>query len=197
MSFPGNHTEEKEPRTRRCTSYGEVASAFPCNKLVPSEMATFFRCFYNGFVQEKIVWYAYYGGRNTSELPVKFSFKSVDTEADSMTNLGEAIASGILPVNFSIDRSHQLSYEFYYLSISARQLGLSQLPIRPFFVDLVKPREVINSGLEYDRLKNLMPDTETIDLEGWTISSFTTKPFRQWWSEWSLHLFCASAKTCC
>jgi hypothetical protein len=50
--------------------------------------------------------------------------------------------------------------------------------------------------LEHDRLKNLVLDAETIDLEGW-VSSFTTKPFKQWWSEWSLHLFYASAKTYC
>jgi hypothetical protein len=61
----------------------------------------------------------------------------------------------------------------------------------------VKPRETINNRLEYDRLKNLVLDVETIDLEGWITSSFTTKPFKQWWSEWNLHLFCASGKTYC
>jgi protein subunit release factor B len=30
--------------------------------------------------------------------------------------------------------------------------------------------------LEYDRLKNLILDAENIDLEGWIISSFTTRP---------------------
>jgi hypothetical protein len=94
-----------------------------------------------------------------------------------MTNLGEAITPGILPVNFSIGRSHQLYSEFYHPSIAARQLGFGQLAVRPFFTNPVKPRKVVNSGLEYDRLKNLMPDAEIIDLEGWTISSFTTKPF--------------------
>jgi hypothetical protein len=160
-------------------------------------VATFFRCFYNGFTQEKTVWYAYYCENNTFELPVKFGLESVDTHADSMTNFGEAITPGILPVDFFIGRSHQPSYEFYYPSVAARQLGFGQLPVRLFFTDLVKPRETISNLLEYDRLKNLVLDAETIDLEGWIISSFTTKPFRQWWLEWGLHLFCASAKTYC
>jgi hypothetical protein len=115
---------------------------------------------------KKIVWYAYHGGRNTFELPIKFSFESVDSDADSMTNLGEAITPGILPVNFSIGRSHQLTYEFYNPSVAACQFGFSQLPVRLFFADLVKPREIVNNSLEYDRLKDLMPDAETIDLEG-------------------------------
>jgi hypothetical protein len=51
--------------------------------------------------------------------------------------------------------------------------------------------------VEYDRLKNLILDAENVDLEGWIICSFTTRPFKQWWSEWSLHLFCASAKIYC
>jgi hypothetical protein len=88
--------------------------------------------------------------------------------------------------------------ELWTLSmIVACQLGFDQLPVRLFFTDLVKPRETVTTGLEYDRLKNLVLDVETIDLDGWVISSFTTKPFRQWWSARSLHLFFASAKTYC
>jgi hypothetical protein len=70
---------------------------------------------------------------------------------------------------------HQPSYEFYYPYVAARQLGFGQLPVHLFFTDLVKPRETVSNGLEYDRLKNLVLDADTIDLEGWIISSFTTK----------------------
>jgi hypothetical protein len=112
-----------------------------------------------------------------------------------MTSFGETITPGILPVDFFTRRSHQPSYEFYYPSIVARQLGFGQLPVRLFFTDLVKPRETVSNRLEYDRLKSLVLDAETIDLEGWITGSFTTKPFKQWCLEWSLHLFCASAKT--
>jgi hypothetical protein len=96
-----------------------------------------------------------------------------------MESFGEAITPGILPVNFSTGRGQQPSYKFCYPSVGARQLGLSQLPVRLFFANLVKPRETVGSALEYDWLKYLVPDAETIDLEGWRISSFTTKPFKQ------------------
>jgi hypothetical protein len=49
MSFPSDHTKEEKPRTCRCMSYGEAASAFPCDRLALLEVATFFGCFYNGF----------------------------------------------------------------------------------------------------------------------------------------------------
>jgi hypothetical protein len=129
------------------------------------------------------------------ELPIKFSFESINTEAESMESFGEAITLGIFPVNFFTSRSHQPSYEFYYPSVAARQLDFGQVPVHLFFADRVKPRETVNSHVEYDRLKNLILDAENVDLEGWIICSFTTRPFKQWWSEWSLHLFCASAKT--
>jgi hypothetical protein len=58
----------------------------------------------------------------------------------------------------------------------SRQLCFGQVPARLFFADWVKPRETVSSGLEYDRLKNLILDAENIDLEGWIISSFTTRP---------------------
>jgi hypothetical protein len=131
------------------------------------------------------------------ELPIKFSFESINTEAESMESFGEAITPGILPVNFFTGRSHQLSYVFYYPSVAARQLGFGQVPAHLFFANRVKPKESVSSGLEYDQLRNLILDAETIDLDGWIISSFTTRPFEQLWSEWSLHLFYASAKTCC
>ncbi|RLN36213.1 hypothetical protein C2845_PM03G31750 [Panicum miliaceum] len=40
-------------------------------------------------------------------------------------------------------------------------------------------------------------ERKTINLEDWNIVTFSTKVFWQWWSEWSLHLFCGSAKMYC
>jgi hypothetical protein len=193
MSFPLDHTEEEKPKTRRCMSYGKTTSTFSCDKLTLPEVAISPDAF-TTVSPKKNRLVAYYG-ENNIELPVKFSIKSIDIDADSMTSFGEAITPGILPIDFFTGQSHQPSYEFYYPSIVARQLGFGQLPVRLFFTDLVKPRETVSNRLEYDRLKSLVLDAETIDLEGWITGSFTTKPFKQWCLEWSLHLFCASAKT--
>jgi hypothetical protein len=62
----------------------------------------------------KTIWYAYHDENNMFELPVKFSFESINTEGDSMESFGEAITPGILLVNFFTGRSQQPSYEFYY-----------------------------------------------------------------------------------
>jgi len=83
------------------------------------------------------------------------------------------------------------------LSVVARQLGFGQLPIRPYFAHIVKPREKLSSDLEYNRLSNLAPDTSTINLEPWTAAAFTIKQFKLWWKEWKNHLFCVATGIYC
>ena len=51
--------------------------------------------------------------------------------------------------------------------------------------------------MEYDRLRNLAPNVEAVELDNWIIASFTTAPFRLWLSEWKKHLFCAPAESYC
>lgn len=114
-----------------------------------------------------------------------------------MINFRKSITPGILPVYFYVGRNHQPTYEFYYPSAGSRQLGFGQLPIHPFFADLVQWRQTITSGIEYDWLKNLAPDTNTISLENWIIASFTTVPCRLWWAEQSKHIFYAPVDTYC
>ena len=114
-----------------------------------------------------------------------------------MINFRKSITPGILPVYFYVGRNHQPTYEFYYPSAGSRQLGFGQLPIHPFFPDLVQWRQTITSGIEYDWLKNLAPDTNTISLENWIIASFTTVPCRLWWAEQSKHIFYAPVDTYC
>lgn len=99
----------------------------------------------------KIIWYAY-DKNNMFELPVKFSF-------ESMESFGEAITAGILHVNFFTGRSHQPSYKFYYSLVAARQLSFGQVPSCFFFTDRVKPRDTVS-----DRLKNLILLTWRVEL---------------------------------
>lgn len=44
---------------------------------------------------------------------------------------------------------------------------------------------------------NLAPDSSTIDLETWTVASFSTQQFKLWWTEWKQHLFCTAPGVCC
>ena len=111
-------------------------------------------------------------------------------------SLKEAVAPRILPANFTLGRG-QPSYEFYYPSATARQLGFGQLPIHLFFADKARARDTVKSALNYSRLKDREPDLSTIDLNNWQIVPFTSIPFKHWWSEWQDHLFCLSTSIYC
>jgi len=60
---------------------------------------------------------------------------------------------------------------------------------------VVKPREIITSGLEWIRIAQLPPnaDTSDIDLSAWIPALFITQAYKHWWAEWKEHLFCRSA----
>jgi len=98
---------------------------------------------------------------------------------------------------FGSGKASNLTYEFYNPSVLARQLAFGQLPIALCYADVVKPREIITSGLEWIRIAQLPPnvDTSDIDLSAWILALFITQAYKQWWAEWKEHLFCRSALT--
>jgi len=61
-----------------------------------------------------------------------------------------------IPVNnFGSGKNTNTIYEFYNPSALARQLAFGQLPIKLCYANVVKPREVITSGLEWIRIAQL------------------------------------------
>ena len=108
------------------------------------------------------------------------------------------ITARAIPVNFfGSGKASNLTYEFYNPSALARQLAFGQLPIALCYADVVKPREIITSGLEWIRIAQLPPnaDTSDIDLSAWIPALFITQTYKQWWAEWKEYLFCRSALT--
>ncbi|GJN03305.1 hypothetical protein PR202_ga20735 [Eleusine coracana subsp. coracana] len=154
-----------------------------------ASVTDYFRMLYNGLVFEHIVWFAYMDSEDLFENPFFFNFESITSDDTSRENFSIVISPGILPVGFFGGKGQPSSYEFYYPSASAHQLCMGQLPIKPSLADLVKTRGEVTLGVERDRLKNLIPTPISPDLSTWQLISFTTKPYRQWWSEWSKHLF--------
>ena len=66
------------------------------------------------------------------------------------------ITLGAIQVNFfGSGKASYLTYEFYNPSALARQLAFGQLPIALCYADVVKPREIITSGLEWIRIAQL------------------------------------------
>ncbi|GJN07438.1 hypothetical protein PR202_ga25270 [Eleusine coracana subsp. coracana] len=194
LKFPTDDPEEAAPQTRRCTSYGE---AMVMVSAPAASVTDYFRMLYNGLVSEHIIWFAYMDSEDLFENPFFFNFESITSDDTSRENFSIVISPGILPVGFFGGKGQPSSYEFYYPSASARQLCMGQLPIKPSLADLVKTRGEVTSGVERDRLKNLIPTPISPDLSTWQLISFTTKPYRQWWSEWSKHLFNMPATVYC
>ena len=59
MSFPSENYAEGQPiQVRRCTTFSEAATMIANDTLGVTDI---FRCFYNGFADEAIIWFAYNG----------------------------------------------------------------------------------------------------------------------------------------
>ena len=70
-----------------------------------------------------------------------------------------------IPANtFSSGKNANSTYEFYNPSAVARQLAFGHLLIKLCYADVIKPREAITSGLDWDKVVQLPPDADTIDI---------------------------------
>jgi len=101
----------------------------------------------------------------------------------------------ILLNSFGSGKNINTTYEFYNPSALAHQTAFGQLPIRLCYADVVKPREIITSGLEWIRVAQLQPNANTtdIDLSDWVPALSITQLYKHWWEEWKEHLFRVSA----
>jgi hypothetical protein len=61
----------------------------------------------------------------------------------------------------------------------------------------VKPRETVNTEIEYNRIlhfeQSLLPEA----ISGWEFIPFTSSTFDNWWQEWSQHIFNEPASVYC
>jgi len=97
---------------------------------------------------------------------------------------------------FGSGKTSNQTYEFYNPSALARQLAFGQLPIALCYADVIKLREVLTNLLEWFRVAQLPPSSDTnADLSEWIPALFITQAYKQWWEEWKEHLFCKLALT--
>ena len=126
----------------------------------------FFKCFYNGFPETSTIWFAYQDEKVIYENPFKLQLDSWKTDEEATRIMKEIISPRILLINFTAGKDVP-SYEFYNLSVAARQLGFAQVPPSPFFVGKVQFRGALNDALSYDRLKDLEADVDMALLAYW------------------------------
>lgn len=190
--FPSsNFSKEEETNTCRCMSFGEAVSAFSATG---ADVAQIFKSFYHGFSRQTTVWFAY-NDADAYELPSKFRFSEVYGDGADIFKI--IISPAVLPVGFHRGHNRLQSYEYYYPSIPARQLGFGRLPIKLFFSDKMRAREHVSSGLEFDRVHALESVVRPYTLDTFVYGSFSSKLFSQWWAYWKKHLLYRSSKTYC
>ena len=192
--FPREQSDDAQPETRQCLTFGEAVSVFPGNKKTPSLIAEHFRSFYVGLKQDFTIWFAFEDPNCAFES--LFNFDDITFDDDTRVIFETIIKPGLLSATF-FGKDQLATYEFYSPSVVAHQLGFGQLPIGLYFSDLIKLREAIPDPVHYCLLRSLIPSSATVDLDTWRFQPFSSSLFNTWWTEWAEHLFCVSPKTYC
>jgi len=95
-----------------------------------------------------------------SRFPLTFDPADDTLNKDKDLMMAIITPRAILVNNFGSGKNTNTTYKFYNPSALARQLGFGQLPIKLYYADVVKTREVITSGLEWIRIAQLQPDAD-------------------------------------
>ena len=112
MSLPlEEFAEGEEMVTRRCTSFGE-ADIMITNDPDVFGTTDIFKCFYNRFIDDSTIWFAYHDDDKDYENQFKFHLDSWRDDEYGTNSMKEIITPRILPVNFT-SRKGALSFEFY------------------------------------------------------------------------------------
>lgn len=157
FSFPDLYPEGSQPIRRRCTSLGEAVLAIPGQQLNAEDIDKWLRIFYKGIPDENLLWFPY-TDMNAFEITFLFRVDTPLSDTVSAKVFVTCVSPCILPINVGMDDRQQISYEFYYPSAAARQLGLGQLPIDLYYAGKVKSRAALHSSLEYHAVLNLTQD---------------------------------------
>jgi len=186
--------DEEESATRSPLNFGEAAIVLLSTGGNEDQVCRFFQSLYEGLTREQRAWMPYEDPDTRFPLTFHPFNDALNKDRDVMMAI---ITPRAIPVNFfGSGKASNMTYEFYNPSALARQLAFGQLPIALCYADVVKPRETITSNLEWIRIAQLPPNTDTdVDLSAWIPALFITQAYKQWWEEWKEHLFCKLALT--
>jgi hypothetical protein len=144
-------------------SFGETTSAI----IIDASITNFFKLFYKEFPEATLEWFVYLDILEF-ELLASFRFQNIYSYAEEFKILSHLVRPSLLPIEIRHGREKPpTSYEFYCPSIVARQMGFGQLPPALYFADKVKPRESVNTGIEYNRLLHFEQSFLPEAISGW------------------------------
>jgi len=131
-------------------NYGEGVIVLPGTGPNENQIDRFFQTLYDGLSKDQRAWMPY----EDPETRFPLIFHPYDNALNKDNDLMMAIITPkAIPVNnFGSGKNTNTIYEFYNPSALARQLAFGLLLIRLCYVDVVKPRETITSGLEWIRI---------------------------------------------
>jgi len=154
---------EDESATCSPLNYGEAIIVLPGTDANENQIGRFFQTLYNGLCKDHLAWMPYED--KESRFPLTFH-PAGDTLNKDYELMMAIITPRAIPVNnFGSGKNTNTTYKFYNPSALGRQLAFSQLPIKLYYTDVVKPRETITSGLEWIKIAQLQPDADTIDID--------------------------------
>jgi hypothetical protein len=169
---------DKESATRPPLNYGEATIVLPGTGGNEDQISRFFQTLYEGLSKDQRAWMPY----EDPETRFPLIFYPFDDDLNKDHDLMMAIITprAITVNTFGSGKKSNPTYEFYNLSALAHQLAFGQLPIGLCYADVVKPREIITSGLEWIRIAQLQPnaDTSDIDLSAWIPALFITQMYK-------------------
>ncbi|XP_066353170.1 uncharacterized protein [Miscanthus floridulus] len=186
---------DDESATRSPLNFGEAIIVLPGTEANEDQIGRFFQSFYNGLSRDHRAWVPYIDEENRFPLLFNFADDTLNQDNELMMAI---ITPRAIPVNtFGSGKNTNITYEFYNPSAVSRQLAFGQLPIKLCFADVIKPRETITCGTDWNKVVQLSPDADTtdVDISTWTPISFITESYKQWWREWKEQLFATSAHT--
>jgi hypothetical protein len=155
--------DEEESATRSPLNFGEAAIVLPGTGGNEDQVSRFFQTLYEGLTREQRAWMPYEDPDTRFPLTFHPFNDALNKDRDVMMAI---ITPRAIPVNFfGSGKASNLTYEFYNPSALARQLAFGQLPIALCYADVIKPREIITSHLEWIRVAQLPPNADTdVDL---------------------------------
>jgi len=198
QQFPRDIAEDYElaedgSATRSPLNYSEAIIVLPGTDANENQTGRFFQTLYDGLSKDRRAWMPYEDAESRFPLTFHPADDALNKDHDMMMAI---ITPRAIPVNnFSSRKNTNTTYEFYNPSALARQLAFGQLPIKLCYADVIKPGEIITSGLEWIRIAQLQPDADTtdIDLSAWVPTLFISQSYKRWWEEWKEHLLKVSA----
>jgi len=87
-----------------------------------------------------------------SRFPLLFNLVDEALNKDNDLMMAIITPRAILANTFSSGKNASIAYEFYNPSAIACQLAFDQLPIKLCYADVIKSREAITSGLDWDKV---------------------------------------------